>query len=476
MCALAPSMVVLIVGRGFQGVGGGGLQALVYVMVSEVVTLRERGTYTAIMGAIAGAGAMVGPLVGGVITDNWSWRGAFWINLPVGALALAGYFFLLPRTARRKATWRETLARVDYGGAILCVAGVVGLLLGLTWGVTAGWVSAQTLVPLILGAIIVIAFVLYEWKVPKEPSVPMRLFASVNISCTYAANFFVGWMSMSGGYRQPLFFQLVLGNTPTASGLKTIPSIAVLIPVSIVTGIVSSKTGIYVPFPKVGLAIAAVGVGLMTTWNAGTPVGEQIGYLCIQGFGLGLSLSMLMLIVQANLPLADIGPGTTVMTFMSSVGGVLGIGVGGTILANIVAGQLSSAAIVSAAAALGIDPAVLGECVQAQVNGQPLQPSSTVPASAVQAASSMVAAAYEAALSKVFLSMAVATCAGWVAVMFIRHVPLRTTMDSTEIVVDSGKDTDPEAAAKEGAGGKEGDDETVVGAEQAGEHQKEALR
>lgn len=206
--ALAPNMITLIVGRGLQGVGAGGIQALVYVIISDIVTLRERGTYQAVLGAIVGVGAIVGPFVGGVITDNWSWRGTFWISLPVGGLALVGYMFFLhsaplPPAEAGKSRWDVTkgkLARVDYGGAALCIIGVTCFLLGLTWGASIGWSTAQTLAPLIIGIFLTACFVFYEAKVPKEPAVPPRLFKIRNMSLAYMTNFFAGWYMQAGGY------------------------------------------------------------------------------------------------------------------------------------------------------------------------------------------------------------------------------------------------------------------------------------
>ncbi|KAI9000386.1 major facilitator superfamily domain-containing protein [Hyaloraphidium curvatum] len=407
VCALAPSMVVLIIGRGLQGVGGGGMQAGVYVLIADIVTLRERGVYQALMGSIAGVSAILGPLLGGVITDGWSWRGCFWINIPVGVIGFAGVFFALKVPRRAKAPWKVTLARIDYGGAILCVTG--------------------SLPPR------------PDWKVPKEPNVPVHLFAMRNIPFAYLGNFFVGWNSTASSYFLPLFYQLVLGNSPTTSGLKLMPQIGALIPASITAGIISSKTGIYLPFPKVGMAIAAIGIGICALWDASTSLGEQMGFVVILGLGIGLSISMLMLVVQANVHTSELGPATTVATFLRTIGGVVGIGVAGTILQIATGNAITPAAMSAIAANYNISMAMVGSAVKNKVNGHPLPPSGSMSQEALDAVNVLVQDAYVSGLTKAFISIASATAVGWISVMFLRHTVLRTTMDDGKVEEKDGQ-------------------------------------
>ncbi|KAI9019907.1 major facilitator superfamily domain-containing protein [Hyaloraphidium curvatum] len=431
VCALAPNMVTLIVGRALQGVGGGAMQALVYVLMADLVTMRERGMYQALMGSVAGVSAVLGPLLGGVITDGWSWRGLFWINLPLGAIAFATSWFALKVPNTRTGSWKETAARIDYGGALICIAGIVLFLFGLTSGGTNPWTSAIVLAPMIIGVAVFAGFLVFEAYVPKEPNVPIYLFKLKNIPIVYAASFFAGWCMQGSAYYLPLFFQLVLGDSPTTAGLKTMPQIGALIPVSIVVGIISSKTGIYTPFPKVGMAIMAVGIGLCAMWTSTTPLGQQIGYMIIMGVGAGLTVSMLMVSVQANLPVADIGPGTTVATFLQTIGGVLGIAVGGAIMQTTVADVVTPTAVYTISQTYGVPPETVGQAVQSIATGHGVPSSLQMPEAAVQACYALVRGGYELGLTRAFISLAAAVAVGWVIILFLRHTALSTTLEHT---------------------------------------------
>lgn len=279
-------------------------------------------------------------------------------SLPAGAIAIAGLIFFLHVPPPADTKFSQMIRRVDFGGAILCVAGVTLFLLGLTWATTSGWGSAQCLAPLIIGVAVMVAFVFYEWKVPQEPNVPLRLFSNRNFSITVIVMFIIGFSMNGASFFMPQFFQFVLNNTATTAGLRVIPWIGPFMwvkrlvaaspsyelchffrPISMMCGIISSRKGIYVgstsplpisvpvptfaskqvPFPKVGMALAAVGLGLASTWNVNTPYATQAGEMVLLGIGFGASLSIIMLAVQANCEMRDIGPGTSVGTFMRCV-------------------------------------------------------------------------------------------------------------------------------------------------------------
>lgn len=229
---------------------------------------------------------------------------------------------------------------------------------------------------------------------------------------------------------QPLFFQLVYGNTPTQAGIKTMPQIGALIPVSIIIGLITSKYGIYVPFPKVGLAIMAVGIGLCATWTATTPLGVQMAFMVIMGVGAGLTLSVLMVAVQANLPVADIGPGTTAATFTQTIGGVLGIAVAGAIMQTVTGAEITPEAIGGIAMTYNADPMELGAAIRGIVDGRPIVPTPTLPQAAIYAALALIQNAYVSGLTKAFISVAAASAVGWLVFLPVRHTALRTTMDN----------------------------------------------
>lgn len=240
--------------------------------------------------------------------------------------------------------------------------------------------------------------------------------------------------------------QLIYGASPTSAGLRMMPMVAVTIPSSIIAGIISSKTGKYVFFPKIGMAILSVAMGLASTWNPDTSLGQQIGYLCINGLGMGLVSSMIMLVVQANLPVIDLGPGTTVASFVRSVGGVVGIGIGGTIMQSIIGGQLNASSVIALSTQLGLSPMLVGGLIKEFAEGVTPPLPTGVSQSQFDTVARFTRQAYSDGLTKVFLSVAAATAVGWVFSMFITHANLRTSMG--EKGADEGKD-----AAK----GSEGD-------------------
>ncbi|KAI9024878.1 major facilitator superfamily domain-containing protein [Hyaloraphidium curvatum] len=425
LCALAPTMVILIVGRGLQGVGGGGVQSLVFVLISDVVTMRERGTYQALMSVITGVCFILGPFLGGVVTDYWSWTGIFWINLPAGALAMAGIVLFLRVPPPPDKSIRAMLRRVDYGGAALCIVGVTLFLLGLTWSIEAGWASAKCLAPLLIGVALMVGFVLYEWKVPAEPNVPLRLFRNRNFSICVFVMFTMGWSMNGAAFYIPQVFQLVYGQSASQSGLSALPWIAPFMPVSMACGIVSSRKGIYTPFPKVGLAVATVALGLLSMLSLTTPYAEIAGFLAMMGVGFGASLGIVMLAVQANCELRDIGPGTTVGTFLRTIGGTMGIGVGGTILQNTVQSLITPSSVTALAAQFGVTPQAMGTVVTNSLAGTATSPSANVTQAAIDGGQAAVRAAYAQGFSRVFIGFVPLCAVGWLVVLFLKHVPLK---------------------------------------------------
>lgn len=218
------------------------------------------------------------------------------------------------------------------------------------------------------------------------------------------------------------------------------PSIAVTIPVSIICGIVSSKTGKYVFFPKIGMAVSAVAMGLISTWQRTTPLEQQIGYMCLMGLGTGMVASIIMLIIQANLPIIDLGPGTTVASFVRSVGGVFGIGIAGTVLQSVVTSQITQSSVIALATQLGVSPITVGNLIKQISSGYTPTPSPGVTQETIDSVTVFTQDAYAVGLEKVFLSIAVATAVGFLFSVFMTHVQLRTTMGEAPAAKDD-KDT-----------------------------------
>lgn len=437
-------MLILILGRALQGLFSGAIQGLVFVLLSDVVSLRERGKYQAILGAITGGSSIVAPMIGGLITDSrWGWRGCFWLNVPLGVCAIGGYLLFLKTGPPEAKSLREMLGRVDWFGALLCVVGITLFLLGLTWAVKLGWGAAQVLGPLLSGLAVMALFVIWEWKGAKEPSVPITLFANRNYAICAGTMFFLGYGLNGAGYYIPLLYQLAFGNTPSQSGLKTIPWMGAHIPSSMTAGILSSRFGVYVFFPKVGMALASIAFGVMSTWDLGTGVGLQVGSLVMLGVGFGISLSMLLLAVQANLEKGTIGPGTTTAAFLRTIGGTVGIGVGGTIMQASVAAALSPDRLSALALSSNVSTTDLQLAVENTLNKLP---SPSVPQPAIDAATHAVQEAYVSAITRVFLAAAPVVALGWILVVWLKHVPLRgkEAKEVSRVELDEqGKQGDP---------------------------------
>ncbi|KAJ3335420.1 hypothetical protein HDU93_005531, partial [Gonapodya sp. JEL0774] len=330
LCAVSNSMTMLIVSRLFQGIGGGALMALTFVVIGEIIAPRERGN----QGAITGICAIIGPFLGGVITDHLSWRWGFWLNVPVGIIALIAYQIAL-KLPKPAGTFRSQLARVDTLGVLLITGAITLLLLAFTWGgVTYPWVSGQVLGTTAVALVVLPGFLWWETKSP-EPVVPLELFKNLNYILTNVVLFFVGWAIYGMGYFLPIYFQTVRGLSPTDSGVMNIPLTAFLIISSIAVGVATMKTGIYVRFPQVGMALVAVAMGLFSMLDENSEKWLEIIPQVICGVGFGMTMSTGTLIAQTNAPDHMIGPSSTIANFTRSLGAVLGIAVFATILQNI---------------------------------------------------------------------------------------------------------------------------------------------
>ncbi|KAI9003840.1 major facilitator superfamily domain-containing protein [Hyaloraphidium curvatum] len=420
-CALAPNIIVLIVARALQGVGGGGMQSIVFVILTEIVTMRERGKYQGFMMSLSGISAVVGPLLGGVLTQYLSWRWCFWINLPFGTLALLGYWFYI-KDLSKKSSMREKLSRIDYLGSVLCITGVTLVLLGFTWS-EGGWTTGQCLGPMLSGFAVLALFVAWEGYGAKEPSLPLILFRSWNFTWCIAATFCLGWVLLSQNYFLPFYFQLVRGATPTSSGLMMIPQIVSWLVGAIMIGIISSKTGRYVEFPKVGYVLMAGGIGAMAAWTADSHWAFVYCIEVVVGFGLALSITMLTVIVQAAVDPRDIGPGTTFATFARSIAGTISIAVSSAILGSVTSSTYAGQVPVLQSQ-YGIPPSVSSAYISSFTSGSPAPADLTSDQAA--ALHGATVASFQRGIQMVFAALVPFAVVGWVATMFLKHIPLAT--------------------------------------------------
>ncbi|KAK9767376.1 hypothetical protein K7432_002911 [Basidiobolus ranarum] len=334
LCGSSQSMTMLIVARAVAGIGGGGIQGMVFIIISEIVPIRERGKYQGFIGATYGISSVLGPLLGGIFTDDVTWRWAFYINLPIGALTVVvvSLYLNLPVA---KSSLMDKLKRIDFLGTILLLGFIITLLLPTQWGGNQyPWNSAKIIALYCVSGVLLIAFVIVEYRFAAEPIVPCRLFAMRTPLFTFITMFFFGMGFFGLIYYIPLYFQIVRGDSATTSGLEMLPMMLSVSMCSIISGLTVTKTGIIVVWCWVGSAIMTVGTGLLTLWNADTGRGEQIGFLLVVGIGAGCCIQTLIFAGQSAVTHKDMGVVTALSTFFRSIGGVLGIAIFGAIFNN----------------------------------------------------------------------------------------------------------------------------------------------
>jgi EmrB/QacA subfamily drug resistance transporter len=336
LSGLSHSMVELIAFRALQGLGGGGLMVGAQAIVGDIVSPRERGRYVGLFGAVFGVSSIVGPLLGGVFVDDLSWRWIFYINMPIGLIALIVVAIQVPGTLRR------VHHIIDYiGTTVLALAATSFILLTSLGGTTYAWSSAPIWILGVCGVVLVGVFVLVERRA-KEPVLPLHLFRLRAFWVTSLVGFIVGFAMFGAITYLPAFFQVVRGVSPTLSGVQLLPLMAGLLLVSIGSGQVISRTGRYRFWPIAGSATMTVGLFLLSRMGVSTSSFLDSLYMLVLGMGLGGVMQVLVIIVQNAVPHSELGVATSGATFFRSIGGSFGTAIFGAIFANVLVGNLAS--------------------------------------------------------------------------------------------------------------------------------------
>ncbi|NEA91132.1 MFS transporter [Actinospica acidiphila] len=321
LSGMAQDMGQLIAFRAVQGLGAGGLMVGVMAIIGDLIPPRERGKYQGMMAAVM----IGGPLVGGTITDNWGWRWAFYINLPLGVIALAaiGAVLHLPR--------KRSQAGIDYLGVALLTVGITAIVLVTTWGGTEyAWTSTRIMELTALGVASLVGFVFWQTRA-AEPVVPLHMFRSRNFTLMSVIGFIVGFVMFGATLFLPLYQQSVQGASATNSGLLLLPMLGAMLVTSMVAGRVTTNTGRYKVFPVAGSALLIVGLYLLSTMDTGTSRLTSGVFMAVVGLGMGCLMQITMLVAQNSVELKDMGVASSTTTLFRTLGSSFGVAVMGAL-------------------------------------------------------------------------------------------------------------------------------------------------
>ncbi|MEV6207601.1 MDR family MFS transporter [Kitasatospora sp. NPDC051914] len=412
LAGLSQNTGQLIACRVLQGIGAGGVTALAQICLAAMVPPRERGRYSGYFGAVFALATIGGPLIGGVIVDtDWlGWRWCFYVGIPFSLLAIA----VLQRTLRLPVAPRRE-ARIDYPGALLVTAAASLLMIWVSLaGKNYDWLSWQTAAMLAGTAALAVLFVAAERRA-AEPVIPLHLFRHRTVTLSAIASVLVGIGMYGATTFLSQYFQLAKEKSPTVAGLLTLPMILGLAVSSTVAGKLITRYGRWKGYLVAGTLLLTVGFGLLGTARADTPYGLLALYMGVAGVGLGLTMQNLVLAVQNTVPREELGSASSVVTFFRTMGGAVGVAALGALMADRVARYLAENL-----ARAGVHP------TGSALGGGEIPDLHRLPAPVVP----LVTDAFGHGVGVVFLMAAPFALLAFLVVLFIREIPLRTTMDA----------------------------------------------
>ncbi len=335
LSGLSQNMVELIAFRALQGIGAGGLMVGAQAIIGDVIPARQRGKYMGYFGAVFGLSSVLGPLAGGFFTQHLSWRWVFYVNVPIGVVAL----FAIAAVLHIPVT--KVPHKIDWAGTSLLSAGVTAIILLTTWGGTPQYAwGSPTIVGLALAGVVLIgAFCLVETRA-SEPIIPLRLFRNRTFSAASGVGFIIGFSMFGAMVYLPLYLQTVHAASPTASGLELLPMVAGMLTTFIVSGRLVSRTGRYKIFPILGSAVLAVGLVLLSRLGADSSFALTAVFMVVVGLGVGLVMQVLVVVVQNSVPFSELGVATSTATFFRTIGGCFGVSALGAVFNSRLISQL----------------------------------------------------------------------------------------------------------------------------------------
>ncbi|KAJ5291222.1 MFS general substrate transporter [Penicillium angulare] len=428
----AISSTIMIAGRTIQGIGGGGINVMIDMIVSDMLPLRERGNFMGMIFAVFSIGTSLGPFIGGAIVQHSSWRWVFYLNLPIGGTALVCLFFFLHVNYQRE-PWQQKIKKIDYIGNALLMTSIVSILLALTWGGTKfPWSNWRIIVCLVLGFFGMVVFHLYEaspWC--SEPMMPPHIFGNRTSFAALILSFIHNMLTFWVVYFIPVYFQSVKLSSSTRAGVQFLPSVILAVPTAMAAGIILTKWGRYQPIHAVGMGLTLLGLGLFTLFDANSSDAEWITYQIITAIGLGLLLTTTLTAVQVSLAEKDVGLATATWAFVRSYGAIWGISIPSAIF-NTQFGNLSSRIS---------DPAVAAQLAGGEAY-------SHVSATFIKSLDSQVrdevVSVYSDTLKLVWQISLAFAAVGFVIVWVEKQIKLRTELE-TEYGIKDAKENNKEA-------------------------------
>jgi len=328
LSAVSADMTQLITFRAIQGLGAGGLMVLSMTILADIFSPAERAKRSGILGGVFGLSSVLGPLLGGWLTENLSWHWTFWVNIPIGILAL------IVIITRLKLPHVKTAVKIDYLGMVFMVPAITAFILAFTWGGSEyDWNSPQIIGLFVTFAVLVACFIFAEHKA-SQPIIPLTLFKSRAFVLASTIGLFLGAGMFAAISYIPTYLQVVSGATATESGLLMLPAVIGIFGGSIGAGQIIAKTGAYRVFPIVGMFTAAVGIFLLSTMTATTEIWVTMTYMAVLGIGLGLTMQPLILIVQGAVEAKNLGSATATNNFFREIGVTLGVSIFGSVFSS----------------------------------------------------------------------------------------------------------------------------------------------